>query len=227
MPNPRDIEAMIFDLDGVIADTVKYHFQSWQKMAHAIGAELTWEQNEKLRGLSRMASLEKILFWNSIDLSDEHKATLADFKNTQYLKLIDELGPKVGFPAAIEFLKSAKERGYGIALGSGSKNADALLRIIEIDHLFDVVIDGNVVDESKPHPQVFLMGAEALGVDPAHIIVFDDAVYGIEAAREGGFISVGVGKEKDLSIADLVIPALGALTVSQLIQQIENHPDLS
>jgi beta-phosphoglucomutase len=211
---------MIFDLDGVIVDTAKYHFQSWQKLAHSIGGELTEKQNQKLKGVSRMASLDKILLWNSIELSEEQKENLAALKNSWYQSKIKQLGPHDGLPGAISFVENAKAMGFKISLGSASKNAPTILKALQIEHLFDTVIDGNSTSKSKPDPEVFLLGAQALKVKPSQTIVFEDALRGIEAAIAGGFHSVGVGDSDLLNIADFVIPGLGEVSVEEVINRM-------
>lgn len=221
MSKPVQIKALIFDLDGVIVDTAKYHFKSWQKLAHSIGAELTEEQNEQLKGVSRMQSLEQILFWNSIDLQDEHMTTLAALKNTWYQSMIEQMGPGDGLPGAVEFIEEAKSAGLKTALGSASRNASTILRSLKIEHLFDAVIDGNNTTKSKPDPQVFLLGAEALKVAPEETIVFEDSIRGLEAAVEGGFHTVGVGDHEQLDQADWVIAGLGDIEVKQLLDKFQ------
>lgn len=217
MPGTEIIKGLIFDLDGVIVDTAKYHFKAWQRLAHSLGGELTKEQNEHLKGVSRMESLDQILKWNRIQLTEDQKQQLAAKKNSWYQELIQDLSPSEALEGAIPFLDDVLNKGYKIALGSASKNAPAILKGLQITSKFDAIIDGNKTTKSKPDPQVFLMGAEAMGLQAEEVIVFEDALKGIEAAQIGGFHTVGVGDSKQLESADCVIPSLGDQSIDVVI----------
>lgn len=218
-----DYKGLIFDLDGVIADTAQFHFTAWQKLAHAIGGQLTLSQYKKLKGVSRMESLDLILLWNSIGLIPEHKHILAKRKNQLYLHLISDLQPSDTLPGVVPFIHEAKEKGFQIALGSGSENARPVLEALDIISLFDVIIDGTQTSRSKPDPQVFAMGAEQMELHPSEIIVFEDGIRGIEAARAGGFTAVGVGAEDDFPSAHLVIPGLKDQHIAALIARLAEN----
>ena len=168
------IEACIFDLDGVICDTAKYHFKAWQRLANSLGFDFTEAENEQLKGVSRVESLNLILKWGGKDIHDaEEKAILAAQKNDWYLEYIQHMTPKETLGGVEKFLKDLQKRGIKIALGSASKNARMILDRIGLTHYFEAIIDGNSTSKSKPHPEVFLLGAEQLGVLPKNTIVFE------------------------------------------------------
>lgn len=215
------IKGLIFDLDGVIIDTAKYHFIAWQKLAKAIGGSLPEEQNKNLKGVSRMESLDKILLWNSIGLSEEQKKVLAAKKNSWYQEMISDLSPEDALPGALEFLRSAKEHGFSIALGSSSKNAMSVLKSLKVVSLFDAIIDGTKTTRFKPDPQVFQLGAEALTLSPSQIIVFEDAAMGVKAALSGGFYTVGIGETSDLTSAHFVIPGLEGQHMDLVLERLK------
>jgi beta-phosphoglucomutase len=211
------IEACIFDLDGVICDTAKYHFKAWQRLANELGFDFSEEENEQLKGVSRVESLNLILKWGGKDIRDEEeKALLAEQKNTWYLELIQNMTPKETLKGVEKFLIDLQKRGIKIALGSASKNSRMILERIGLTHYFEVIIDGNSTSKSKPHPEVFLMGAEQLGVSPKNAIVFEDAEKGIEAAIAGGFYAVGIGKALSLDDAHIIIPGFEYIDIDEI-----------
>lgn len=212
------ILACIFDLDGVIVDTAKYHFQAWQRLAHELGFEFTEKQNERLKGVSRARSLEILLEIGNLSRSEAQKEALAHQKNTWYVELINQMTPDEILPGAKEFLQALKEDRIKIGLGSASKNAMTILQHIDMDHFFDTIIDGNKVSKAKPDPEVFLKGAEALNVAPQQCVVFEDAQAGIEAARNGRMPCVGVGSIEHLHAADFVIGSLQEITPETLLK---------
>lgn len=210
------IKGYIFDLDGVIVDTAKYHYEAWNRLANKIGFSITEEQNENLKGVSRMESLQYILTLGEHSIADNELAKLAELKNTWYVELISNLQQSEILPGAKELLLELKASDCKVALGSASKNSVRILTGLDIIHLFDEIIDGNKTTRSKPHPQVFLMGAEALGLQPKECVVFEDSINGVEAANTGGFMSVGVGDAETLKNADIVVPDLAGLTMTQI-----------
>lgn len=215
------IEACIFDLDGVICDTAKYHFKAWQRLANELGFDFTEEENEQLKGVSRVESLNLILKWGGKDIQDEEeKAMLAEQKNNWYLALIQNMTPKETLPGVEKFLKDLQKRGVKIALGSASKNSKMILDRIGLTHYFETIIDGTSTSKSKPHPEVFLLGAESLGVSPKNAIVFEDAEKGIEAALNGGFYAVGIGKALSLDDAHIVIPGFEYIDLDEIIEAL-------
>jgi beta-phosphoglucomutase len=210
------IKACIFDLDGVIVDTAVYHYKAWKRLANELGFDITEEQNEKLKGVSRMRSLELILHWGGQTKTAAEKEELATRKNNWYVDMITRMTPDEILPGAKEFLQSCIDAGLKTALGSASKNSMTILEKVDIAHFFNVVIDGNKVSKPKPDPEVFLKGAEELGVLPANCVVFEDAIAGIEAAINGGMKAVGIGSPDVLTKADLVVSGLDKMTIEKL-----------
>jgi len=211
-----NIKACIFDLDGVIVDTAVYHYKAWKRLANDLGFDITEEQNEKLKGVSRMHSLDLILQWGGVTKTDAEKEELATRKNNWYVDMITKMTPDEILPGAEEFLQSCIDAGLKTALGSASKNSTTILEKVGIAHFFNVVIDGNKVSKPKPDPEVFLKGAEELGVPPANCVVFEDAIAGIEAAINGGMKAVGIGSPDVLTKANLVVSGLDKMTIEVL-----------
>ena len=210
------IKGFLFDLDGVIVDTAVFHFQAWRRLAQKLGGDFTEEQNEQLKGVSRVDSLKKIIEWTGATVSDEEFQTLMVEKNEWYLELVQGLGPQDALPGALNFLQTAYDQGIKIALGSASKNAPMILEKLGITTLFTAIIDGNNVVNGKPHPEVFLKGAEALGLEPSECVVFEDSIAGVQAAKAGGMSSVGIGDAETLQ-ADIHFTALGDTTPEALV----------
>jgi beta-phosphoglucomutase len=199
-------KGLIFDLDGVIANTADLHFLAWQKIAQAIGGQLSRLQYKKLKGVSRMESLDLILLWNGIGLTPAHKEVLAQKKNQLYLRMIADLKPSDTLPGVLPFIRSARALNLRIALGSASQNAEAVLQALDMTKYFDVIVDGTQTGQSKPSPEVFLHGAQRLALPTTELVVFEDGIRGVEAARAGEFAAVGVGDRDDFPTAHLVIP---------------------
>lgn len=212
------IKACIFDLDGVIVDTAVYHYKAWKRLANELGFDFTEHDNEKLKGVSRIHSLELILQWGGITKTEAEKEELATRKNTWYVDMISRMTPAEVLPGAREFLEACIAAGIKTALGSASKNSGMILERTGIAHLFDAVIDGNKVTAPKPDPEVFLKGAEELNEAPADCVVFEDAIAGVEAAIAGGMKVVGIGSPQVLGEADLVVSGLSGITVEKLEQ---------
>lgn len=196
------IKACIFDLDGVVVDTAKYHFIAWRELAKEMGFEFTLEDNERLKGVSRMTSLEILLEIGNISLNNEEKLKLAEKKNNEYLEYIYKMTPDEILPGVKEFIITLRNKGVKIALGSASKNAKLILDRLGITELFDALVDGNMVSNAKPDPQVFTLGAELLKVENEACIVFEDAVAGLQAAHNANMKCVGVGNKETLVEAD-------------------------
>ncbi|HAL52223.1 MAG TPA: beta-phosphoglucomutase [Sphingobacterium sp.] len=211
MINYNTVKAVIFDLDGVLVDTAVYHFQAWHRLAEGLGYSFSLVDNEQLKGVSRIESLELILKWAGGKISDAEKAVLLSLKNKWYLELIEQLSPDHLLSGSLDLLEKLRKKRIKIALGSASKNAMGILEKTGIISYFDVLIDGNVVQLSKPNPAVFLKGAEALGIEPACCLVLEDAQAGIDAARAAGMQVIGIGQAEHLNGADLVVADLGAL----------------
>ncbi|WP_312338746.1 beta-phosphoglucomutase [Sphingobacterium sp.] len=211
MINYNSVRAVLFDLDGVLVDTAIYHFQAWRRLAAELGYSFSVVDNEQLKGVSRVESLELILSWAGLEKSETEKADLLTKKNQWYLELIEQLNPEHLLAGSLDLLKKLQEKGIKIALGSASKNALGILEKTGIIAYFDALIDGNVVQLSKPNPEVFLKGAEVLGIEPAYCLVLEDAQAGIDAARAAGMQVIGVGQAEHLNGADLVVADLGTL----------------
>jgi beta-phosphoglucomutase len=213
----NNIKACIFDLDGVIVDTAVYHYKAWKRLANSLGFDFTEHQNEQLKGVSRVRSLELILGWGGVTKTAAEQEVLATQKNTWYMEMVNQMKPDEILPGAKEFVEICRKAGIKIALGSASKNSMTILNKIGITNLFDAVIDGNKVSKAKPDPEVFLEGAKALSVEPEECVVFEDAIAGIEAAKAGGMKVVGIGQPGVLD-ADLVISGLDKMTLDKLFK---------
>lgn len=214
------IKGYIFDLDGVIVDTARYHYNAWRKLANNLGFDITETQNENLKGVSRRESLEYILNLGDLNFPEKEKLKMTAIKNTWYVDSISNMDKSELLPGAENLIKEIKSKGLKVSLGSASKNATRILEATGLIDYFDAIIDGNNTTESKPHPQVFLLGAEALKFKPEQCIVFEDSFNGIKAANAGGFTSIGVGDKHILHEADFVIPSLKDVTVASLENQI-------
>lgn len=209
----HEMQAAIFDLDGVIVDTAKYHFLAWKRLANSLGFDFGEADNERLKGVSRMRSLEILLEIGGLTLDDATKARLTEQKNDWYVESISKLARSEILPGATEYLQRLRGRGIKTAIGSASKNTPLILERLGITQLFDVVIDGNSVSKAKPDPEVFLQAADALHIAPEYCVVFEDAEAGIEAARRAGMGSVGIGKPATLKDADVVAGGLWQLVL--------------
>ncbi|MDD5149940.1 MAG: beta-phosphoglucomutase [Flavobacterium sp.] len=197
-------KAFIFDLDGVIVDTAKYHFLAWQKIANELGIEFTHEHNELLKGVSRVRSLEIILGLGNVEASQEDKDKWLIQKNEDYLSYLVDMDESEILPGVMPVLKYLKEQNQLIALGSASKNARPILEKTGTLSFFDAIVDGNDVSNAKPDPEVFLIAAKLLDKKPKDSIVFEDSVAGIQAANIGGMISVGIGEASTLHEAKYI-----------------------
>lgn len=211
------VKAIIFDLDGVIVDTAVFHYQAWKRLANNFGYDLTLEQNERLKGVSRMESLEILLsIGNKSIESEEEKIELATKKNDWYRENILKMTPADILPGVKNFLIELKNTNYKIAIGSSSKNAGTILERIGFDNFFDSVVDGTKITNSKPDPEVFLKAAEELNVAPENCLVFEDAAAGIEAAKKANMLAIGVGEYENLPDADKIIPNFENMSVMML-----------
>lgn len=186
-------KAFIFDLDGVIVDTAKYHFLAWQKLANQLGINFTHEHNEELKGVSRVRSLDLILALGNITASQEDKNKWLIQKNEDYLSYLVDMDESEILPGVLKVLEYLKNNNQAIALGSASKNARPILEKTNIMHFFDAIVDGNDVSNAKPDPEVFLRAAQLAGVSNENAIVFEDSIAGIQAANIAKMISVGIG----------------------------------
>lgn len=201
-----DIRACLFDLDGVIVDTARYHYLAWRRLCNELGFDLTEEENEGLKGISRVRSLEILLEKGGVTATEAERKAMTERKNNWYLDYVNAMNADEILPGVLHFLEEVKASGRSMALGSASKNAMRIIKKVGVLHYFDAIIDGTKVTRGKPDPQTFALGAEALGVAPIHCVVFEDAVAGVEAALAGGMYAIGVGDPKMLAKAHKVIP---------------------
>ncbi len=212
MSNKYDLA--IFDLDGVIVDTAKYHYLAWKRLGKELGIDFTEEQNEDFKGVSRMACMDIMCkLAGKEDMSQEERERLANLKNEWYVKSIGELDESELLSGAKDLLVALKENGIKVALGSASKNALPILERTGIVKYFDTIVDGNHVTKAKPDPEVFVLGAQRLGVEPSKCVVFEDSVAGIEAAHIAGMGCIGIGSAENLPNAKTVVAGLDQVTI--------------
>lgn len=199
------IHAVIFDLDGVIVDTAHYHYLAWKRLATELGIDLTLEHNELLKGVSRMRSLDIILELGNKVLPEAEKEILATKKNGWFVEYVNQMKPDEIFPGVKEMLREARAGGLKVALASSSKNAPTVLHLLHIEKEFDAIVDGTMIVHTKPDPEIFLLAATKLGVNPAECVVFEDAEAGVEAALAAGMKCVGVGAPAQLGRANTIV----------------------
>jgi beta-phosphoglucomutase len=217
------IKGIIFDLDGVIVDTAKHHFKAWSLVAKQLNIPFGEEQNEDLKGVSRVNSLEKILQWGDLEINQEKKQELLDYKNKIYLNLISKISSKDLLPGVYYLIETFRKNGYKIALGSASKNAIPILKKLELFDLFDEIVDGNLVSISKPDPEVFLKASSLLGVPKEKCLVFEDAQSGIQAAINAGMYCIAVENKGNLIGAHKKVNSLNEISdISVLINDLSD-----
>jgi beta-phosphoglucomutase len=209
--------ACIFDLDGVIVDTARYHFLAWKRLADQLGIHFSEDDNERLKGVSRIASLEIILELGNIKTDETTKLEYTTLKNKWYTDLISKMTPDEILPGSLDFIKELREAKIKVAIGSASKNTPLILKRVGILDLFDAVADGNNVSKAKPDPDVFLKAAEMVNVKPGNCAVFEDAVAGIQAALNAGMMCIGVGSPKILTKAHFVVSGLKEMNLGMLL----------
>ena len=212
------VKGCIFDLDGVIVDTAKYHYIAWKALADDLGFDFTEKDNERLKGVSRMRSLDILLEIGNKKFDKKTKLKFAVNKNKKYLEYIFKMTPEEILPGVLDFLNDIKKQNIKISLGSASKNAMTILNQLNISNYFDAIIDGTKVSKAKPDPEVFLKGAEAIGLKPKECIVFEDAEAGVEAAIAGEFRCVGIGSVQNLGKANYVMSGFKDVTFEELIK---------
>ncbi|TDR31138.1 beta-phosphoglucomutase [Hydromonas duriensis] len=212
------IKAFIFDLDGVITDTAKFHFIAWQKLAHRLGFDIDHAFNETLKGVGRMDSLNLILKHGGLTLSDAEKEVHAAQKNDEYVELIADMSTADLLPGARAALESIRAAGLRTGLASASKNASTILARLGVTDLFDTIVDARDVINGKPDPEIFLKGAQQLGLSPSECIGVEDAVAGIQAIKSAGMFAIGIGEPSVLTQADKVIAGLQFFDLDEFIQ---------
>jgi beta-phosphoglucomutase len=218
----KNVKAFIFDLDGVIVDTAKYHYLAWKKIANELGIDFTHEHNELLKGVSRVRSLDIILELGNIEATQENKDKWLVQKNEDYLSYLVNMDESEILPGVLPVLKFLKENKQGIALGSASKNAKPILEKTGIMDYFDVIVDGNDVSNAKPDPEVFLQAAKLLNASNENSIVFEDSVAGIQAANIANMTSVGIGDKEVLSEAQYIFSDFTQIDTSFIEALINN-----
>jgi beta-phosphoglucomutase len=211
----------IFDLDGVIVDTAKYHYLAWRNLANELGFDFSENQNEQLKGVSRVRSLEILLDIGKIDLSEDQKQKLLTKKNKEYLEYVNRMTADEILPGINELLNFLDQKNIKYALGSASKNAPLILKKVGLFNRFTAIVDGNDVSKAKPDPEVFLIAAKKLKKDPVDCIVIEDALAGIQAANNAKMISVGIGDKNILKDADFILNNTNELTIDFAEKLIE------
>jgi beta-phosphoglucomutase len=210
------IKGLIFDLDGVIVDTAKYHYLAWKRLDAELGFDFTEKDNERLKGISRMESLKILLELGGLTPDEETRLALAEKKNRWYVEYISVIKENEILPGVRKFIESARAAGLKVALGSASKNTHAILNGLKLTNYFDVVIDGNKVSKAKPDPEVFLLAAQELGIAPNGCVVFEDARAGVEAAKKAGMRCIGIGTSLELCEADVQVSGFSNIDLSIL-----------
>lgn len=210
------LKAVLFDLDGVIVDTARYHYLAWKRLADREGIYFDEEINERLKGVSRMASLEIILERSGRKYTTEERSEMAEVKNNWYLEMIGLLKPGEVLPGVVDFLEALKAGGIKSAVCSASKSAGFIVDRLGLAGYFDTVVGGSDVTRPKPDPEVFLLAAERLGVKPCECVVLEDAYAGIAGAKKGGMVAVGLGSPDILTNADVVYASMEALTLEDI-----------
>lgn len=206
----------IFDLDGVLVDTAKYHYLAWKQLADRLNIPFTKEDNEQLKGVSRVKSLEILLSLGSKNYTENERKQFMDQKNETYVRYISHMDESEILPGVVELLNQLKRKKIKIALGSASKNSGLILKNTKLQDYFDTIVDGNDVSKAKPDPEVFLLGAKKIGIPANQCMVFEDAKAGIEAAKQAGMLAIGVGTQENLPNADILVKNLEEIELSEL-----------
>ncbi len=214
-------KGVIFDLDGVIVDTAKFHFLAWRKLANNFGFDITEAQNEELKGVSRVKSLEKILDWGQVSLTEDEFMEQMALKNDNYLSYISTMTSADILPGVSKIIDFLIENNVPIALGSASKNARSILEKTDLYQKFNAVVDGNDVSKAKPNPEVFLIAAEKLNLEPKNCIVFEDSQAGVQAANIAGMLSIGIGDAEILGEADYVFQDFTGIEINFIKNLLE------
>lgn len=221
----KQLEAVIFDLDGVITDTAKYHYIAWKELGEQLEIPFDHDFNETLKGISRIESLESILKLGNKQnaFTIEQKEELANQKNNQYVKLIDNLNSEDILPGITEFLNQLKAEKVKTAIASASKNAKKIIACLGLGSYFDYIVDASTVEKSKPNPEVFLKAAKAINVNPKNCIGIEDAVAGIKSINSANMFSVGIGSSDVLNDADLILASTNELNLNDLKMIFNNN----
>ena len=212
------IQAVLFDLDGVLVSTDEYHYHSWKKLSDEEGFDFfDHEFNHKFRGVARMECIEIITKASGKQYTPGQKQELADRKNKYFVESLASVTTEVLLPGSLSALNELRKRGIKTAVASNSRNAVTIIKQAKIEHLLDAIVDGHQIENSKPDPEVFLLAAKKVGILPAHCLVVEDAVAGIESARRAGMKALGIGTQERLPNAGIVVPNLSAISVDELL----------
>ena len=214
------IKGVLFDLDGVIVDTAVFHYSALRRMANELGFDIDEEFNETLKGISRMDSIDRILKKGNVVLPEAEILELATKKNEWYVDMVDKMTTNHILPGIEVLISQIKDMGLGMALGSASKNAPRILERIGLVHHFDALVDGNSVSRSKPDPEVFIKGAEALMLKNEECLVIEDAFAGIEAAHAAGMKAIGIGTKENLPNADLILTSFEGESLKVILEKL-------
>ncbi len=213
-----EIRGFIFDLDGVLVDTAKFHYLAWKRLAReSFGFELTEELNEQFKGVNRIACMKLLCQWAGAALSEGDFTAMTDRKNGWYVEYVEQMTPEDVLPGALKFVKECRAAGLRCAIGSASKNCSLVLERTALRPLFDAVSDGTVVSRAKPDPEVFLTAASMLKLSPSECVVFEDAQAGIDAAKAGGMLAVGISAPGALTGFDAAYESLGKIDLHGLL----------
>jgi beta-phosphoglucomutase len=211
------IHGVIFDLDGVLVTTDELHFQSWKQLTAAEGIPFDRTINHRLRGISRLESLEIVLEQSPRTYTPEKKRALAERKNALFRELLEKLTPADLLPGALDMVTELRRRGIKTAVASSSRNTPLIMDRLDLWPHFDAVADGNDITRSKPDPEVFLLAARRLGLPPQDCLVIEDAVAGVESARRAGMAVFGIGMPATLPGVSRLAPDLAHVTVDELL----------
>ena len=212
----KELKAVIFDLDGVIADTAKFHYKAWKKLASEIGINLTYEFNERLNGISRMESLDLILALTEKDYSNEEKIGLANKKNRYYLEFVNKMTPSELLPGVVKCFKVLKDNNIKIVLASASKNSLDVIKRLKVEKYFDYVVDSKDILKSKPNPEIFIKSAKGIKVATRNCVGVEDSVAGILAINACNMFSIGIGDKEDLYRADICLNNLTEFNLEEI-----------
>lgn len=212
----KELKAVIFDLDGVIADTARFHYQAWKKLASEIGINLTYEFNENLKGVGRMESLDLILTLTEKNYSNEEKIGLANKKNRYYLEFVDRMTPSDLLPGVVKCFEVIKDNNIKIVLASASKNSLDVIKRLEIKNYFDYVVSSKDISKSKPNPEIFIKAAKGIKVATRNCVGVEDSIAGILAIIACNMFSVGIGNKKNLYPADICIKDLTEFDIEEI-----------
>ncbi len=213
----KNVELVIFDLDGVLVDTAKYHYLAWKELGKELGIEFTEEQNEAFKGVSRMACMDIMCqLAGRENMSAAERERVANEKNDHYLQFINKIDESELLDGVVDTFDKLKENDIKIALGSASKNATIILEKTGIIDYFDAIIDGTKVTKAKPDPEVFTLAAQTLGISSEHSIVVEDAYAGIQAAKNAKMKCIGIGSDENLPNADVLLNNVGEIKIELL-----------